>query len=122
MWRGTRAEPPFIVDSSHPPMPDDFSEHIITPRLVKAGRRNDAVKLFFTKGMGIPPIFVRMMGLLMPGWPKMANMAHAMPYDLAILWVTQTGKPSSVQAPNPALACSLTRNTVHCQVVTTLRS
>jgi hypothetical protein len=72
--------------------------------------------------MGIPPIFVRMMGLPMLEWSKIADVAHTIPYDLAVLWVTQTGQPSSVLAPNPSLACSLTRNTVHCQVVTTLRS
>jgi pimeloyl-ACP methyl ester carboxylesterase len=43
-------EPPFIVDESHPPMPDDLSNEIT--ELVAAGRRNDAVKLFFTKGDG----------------------------------------------------------------------
>jgi predicted 3-demethylubiquinone-9 3-methyltransferase (glyoxalase superfamily) len=29
----------------------------------------------------------------MPGWSKMAGMAHTMPYDLAIMAGTQTGKP-----------------------------
>jgi pimeloyl-ACP methyl ester carboxylesterase len=84
-------EPPFIVDESHPPMPDDLSNEIT--ELVAAGRRNDAVKLFFTKGMGIPPFGVTLMRFLMPGWSKMVGMAHTLPYDLAILEETQTGKP-----------------------------
>jgi hypothetical protein len=33
------------------------------------------------------------MRLLMPGWSKMAGMAHTLPYDLAILAGTQEGKP-----------------------------
>jgi pimeloyl-ACP methyl ester carboxylesterase len=84
-------EPPLIVDDSRPPMPKDFSNQIT--ELVAADRRNDAVKLFFTKGMGIPPFGVTLMRFLMPGWSKMTGMAHTVPYDLAILEETQAGKP-----------------------------
>ncbi|HMJ21111.1 MAG TPA: alpha/beta fold hydrolase [Terriglobales bacterium] len=84
-------EPPFIIDDSHPPMADDFIKQVT--ELVSAGRRNDAVKLFFAKGMGIPSIAVTLMRLLMPGWSKMAGMAHTLPYDLTILAGTQAGKP-----------------------------
>jgi pimeloyl-ACP methyl ester carboxylesterase len=96
-------EPPFIVDESRPPMPDDFAEQI--HKLVTADRRSDAVKLFFAKGMGIPTLFVTMMRLLMPGWSKMAAIAHTLRYDLAVLAGTQAGKPlpdkrwASAQAP-----------------------
>jgi pimeloyl-ACP methyl ester carboxylesterase len=83
-------EPPFIVDDSRPPMPDDFAEQIT--ELVSAGRRSDAVKFFFSKGMGIPAIFVALMRF-MPGWSKMTAMAHTLPYDIMILGDTQTGKP-----------------------------
>jgi len=84
-------EPPFIIDGSRPPMPDDFGNQLT--ELVSRGRRSAAVTLFFTKGMGIPPSAVTMMRLLMPGWSKMAGMAHTLPYDLAILAGTQEGKP-----------------------------
>jgi pimeloyl-ACP methyl ester carboxylesterase len=84
-------EPPFIIDDSHSPMPGDFIKQVTD--LVSAGRRNDAVKLFFTKGMGIPAIAVTLMRLLMPGWSKMADVAHTLPYDLTILAGTQAGKP-----------------------------
>ncbi len=96
-------EPPFIIDASRPPMPDDFTNQVSA--LVSAGRRNDAVKLFFAKGMGIPNFAVTLMRLLMPGWSKMVGMAHTMPYDLTILAGTQAGKPlpadrwASTQAP-----------------------
>lgn len=83
-------EPPFIVDDSRPPMPADLSNRI--KGLVAADQRNDAVKLFFTKGMGIPPFGVTLMRFLMPGWSKMTGMAHTLPYDLAVLDETQTGK------------------------------
>ena len=84
-------EPPFIVDASRPPMPEYLATQV--SHLVSQGRRDDAVKLFFTEGMGIPPFGVTLMRFLMPGWSKMAGMAHTVPYDLAILAGTQTGKP-----------------------------
>jgi pimeloyl-ACP methyl ester carboxylesterase len=96
-------EPPFIVDDSRPPIPDDFSQQVA--QLVSAGRRNDALKLFFRKAIGIPNFAANLMRFLMPGWSKMAGMAHTIPYDLAVLAGTQTGKPlpanrwTSVTAP-----------------------
>jgi pimeloyl-ACP methyl ester carboxylesterase len=96
-------EPPFIIDDSWPPMPNDFSDQVT--KLVSAGRRNDAVKLFFHKGMGIPSVIVTLMRLLMPGWSKMVDIAHTLPYDLAVLAGTQSGDPlpakrwASTQAP-----------------------
>jgi len=96
-------EPPFIIDGSRPPMPEDLSQQI--DRLVADNRRDDAAKHFFTHGMGIPPVFVTLMRLLMPGWSKMAAMTHTIRYDLAVLVGTQAGKPlpadrwASVQSP-----------------------
>ncbi len=84
-------EPPFIVDTSRPPMPRDFSHQV--SGLVSSGQRNDAVKLFFAKGMGLPGFAVTMMRWLMPGWSKMASVAHTIPYDLAVLDGTQSGEP-----------------------------
>jgi pimeloyl-ACP methyl ester carboxylesterase len=83
-------EPPFIVDDSRPPMPEDFARQMT--ELVARGRRSDAVKFFFSKGMGIPAIFVTLMRF-MPGWSKMIAMAHTLPYDLMIMEDTQKGKP-----------------------------
>jgi len=40
-------------------MPADFGNQIT--EMVSEGHPNDAVKLFFTKGMGIPPFAVTMM-------------------------------------------------------------
>ncbi|HEY6410925.1 MAG TPA: alpha/beta hydrolase, partial [Ktedonobacteraceae bacterium] len=40
-----------------------------------------------------PAMFVTMMRILMPGWSKMADIAHTIPYDLAVLAGTQLGKP-----------------------------
>lgn len=83
-------EPPFIVDDSRPPMPEDMANQIA--ELVAGGRRSDAVKLFFSKGMGIPGFFVTLMRF-MPGWSKSVAMAHTLPYDFMIMAGAQTGKP-----------------------------
>jgi pimeloyl-ACP methyl ester carboxylesterase len=88
-------EPPFIVDSSRPPMDTSLSGAI--DRQIAAGNRSEAVRLFFTKGMGIPSFGVTMMRFLMPGWSKMCAMAHTIPYDLAILDGTQAGQSLSVE-------------------------
>ncbi len=82
-------EPPFIVDNSRPPMPDDLGDQVT--ELALAGRRSDSVRLFFTKGMGIPNFAVTVMRFV-PGWSKMIGMAHTLPYDLAIMAGTQSGK------------------------------
>lgn len=83
-------EPPFIVDDSRPPMPADFVEGI--KELLTRGKRSDALRLFFSKAMGIPAIFITMMRL-MPSWSKSKSVAHTLPYDLAIMGNTQRGKP-----------------------------
>ncbi|MGC4055981.1 MAG: alpha/beta fold hydrolase [Paludibaculum sp.] len=84
-------EPPFIVDNTWPPMPEGLPRE--AAELASAGRRNEAVQLFFSKGMGIPAPAVTAMRYLMPGWSKMTGMAHTISYDLTIVAGTQTGKP-----------------------------
>lgn len=88
-------EPPFILDSSRSPMDTTLSNAI--DRQIAHGNRSEAVRLFFTKGMGIPSFGVTMMRLLMPGWSKMCAMANTVPYDLSILDGTQAGQPLPVE-------------------------
>jgi pimeloyl-ACP methyl ester carboxylesterase len=85
-------EPPFIVDDSRPPMPADFVEQI--KELLAKGKRNDALRLFFSTAMGIPGIFITLMRL-MPSWSKSRAVAHTLPYDLMVMGDTQQGKPLS---------------------------
>lgn len=98
-------EPPFIVDNSRPAIAEGLGQQISA--LVAQGRRNDAVRLFFTRGMGIPGPGVTLMRFLMPGWSKMAAMAHTAPYDLAILSGTQAGAPLPSNRWNSATAPTL---------------
>ena len=54
-------EPPFVIDSTRAPIPDDYEARINS--LVAAGKPGDAIKLFMGKGVGVPAIFVLMMAL-----------------------------------------------------------
>jgi len=81
-------EAPFIVDSSRPPVSDDWSR---IGDAVAAGRRSDAVKLFL-KAVGVPAIFISLMRL-MPSWRKLKAVAHTLPYDGALVRDFQSGEP-----------------------------
>jgi len=83
-------EPPLIVDESRPPLPEDFVRQVA--ELLAADRRGDALKLFLTKAMGIPALFVTLMRF-MPDWSKMKALAHTLPYDLMITAGSLTGRP-----------------------------
>ncbi len=98
-------EPPFIVDGSRPPMPDTLIQEIRAS--LSANNRDQAVALFFGKGMGIPGPEVTFMRWMLPAWSDMAKIAHTAPYDLMVLEGTQSGQPLPLnrwsQATAPAL-------------------
>jgi len=63
-----------------------FEDHLASEldRLVKAGRRGDAVELFQTKGVGIPAeVVVNMRNA--PFRPMLEKMAHTLVYEMTIL-------------------------------------
>lgn len=82
-------EPPFIIDDSRTPTPDDFIPQL-NARLA-AGRRGDAVKLFMQL-VQVPAFFI-MLTRLMPAWSKLKGVAHTLPYDMAIVKDFQRGEP-----------------------------
>jgi pimeloyl-ACP methyl ester carboxylesterase len=84
-------EAPFIVDASHPPIPEDFLARLND--LIASDRRGDAVKLFM-KLVGVPTVFIALMRV-MPAWPKLTAVAHTLPYDITIVKDNQRGKPLS---------------------------
>jgi pimeloyl-ACP methyl ester carboxylesterase len=49
-------EPPYIVDDSRPPVPQDYLEQLRT--MLREGRRGDMIELFFTQAVGLPAEFV----------------------------------------------------------------
>lgn len=79
-------EAPFVVDDSRKPIPRTWVEDLRTLP------PNDAIKYFFTKGIGLPGVFVTMMKL-MPAWKPMKAIAHTLPYDAELLGDNCFGNP-----------------------------
>jgi pimeloyl-ACP methyl ester carboxylesterase len=99
-------EAPFVVDDSRPPVPADYLTTL--QELTAADRRADIIRLFMTKGVGLPAFVVVMMRL-MPAWSKLKSVAHTAVYDATVLGDTGAGRPlpaerwSSVTAPTLVL-------------------
>jgi pimeloyl-ACP methyl ester carboxylesterase len=73
-------EPPYIVDGRPRPA-DDLVERLRA--LLDAGRRDDAMALFQTEGVGIPaPVVEGFRQTAM--WPGLVRLAHTLPYDVEI--------------------------------------
>ncbi len=83
-------EPPFMVDDSRPPLPEDYRERLLD--LLAADRPGDAVELFMTEAVGVPVDAVASMRSA-PYWPGLESVAHTLPYDDAIMGDTTSGAP-----------------------------
>ena len=83
-------EPPFIVDDSRPPVPDEYVVHL--QELVAVGRRGDAVAYFMIEGVGVPPEVVEQMRQA-PMWPGLEALAHTIAYDGMVMGDQMAGRP-----------------------------
>jgi pimeloyl-ACP methyl ester carboxylesterase len=87
-------EPPFIIDDSRPPLPEDYVTRLA--ELVSAGRRGDAVEYFMTQAMGLPAeAAAGMRGA--PFWPALEGVAHTLAYDGAVMEDTMGGDPKPLE-------------------------
>jgi pimeloyl-ACP methyl ester carboxylesterase len=95
-------EPPFIIDDSRPPLPDDYVAQLNAA--ITAGRRGDAVEIFMTKAIGIPAEYLAGMreappmladdgAMQPPPWAEMEAVAHTLAYDGTIMGDTMAGRP-----------------------------
>jgi pimeloyl-ACP methyl ester carboxylesterase len=97
-------EPPFIIDDSRPPLPEDYVQQLNAA--TAADRPGDAVEIFMTKALLIPADFVNMMrnapmsqtfgdetGAKPPEWAEMEKVAHTLAYDGMIVKDFLAGKP-----------------------------
>jgi pimeloyl-ACP methyl ester carboxylesterase len=82
-------EPPFIVDGTRAPMPDDWLPRL--KQLVAGHRSGDAVKMFM-RFVGAPAVFTAVMPLT-PVWGKLKAAAPTLPYDVTIVHDHQRGIP-----------------------------
>jgi pimeloyl-ACP methyl ester carboxylesterase len=95
-------EVPFIVDDSRTPVPDDYLPKLRS--LNAAGRRSDAVDVFFTDALGMPPEAVAGMHDA-PFWADLEKVAPTIAYDAAFMEGTMRGAPlpadrwASIAAP-----------------------
>ena len=85
-------EPPFIVDDSRPPLPDDYVSHL--KGLAATDRRGEAVEYFMTTGVGVPAEAIPSMRES-PFWPSLEAVAHTLWYDGVIMGENMVGKPLS---------------------------
>ena len=83
-------EPPFVVDDSRDPVPEDIVEQL--KDLVASGRRGDAAETFMTKGSLMPADMVAGMRT-QPFWPSVEAVAHTLVYDAVIMNGTMLGTP-----------------------------
>jgi pimeloyl-ACP methyl ester carboxylesterase len=73
-------EPPYVTDPTRPPLP---TQQQLT-ELVEAGRRDQAIELFMTRGADVPAeVVAGMKG--QPFWPAMEAVAHTLAYEAAIV-------------------------------------
>jgi pimeloyl-ACP methyl ester carboxylesterase len=82
-------EPPFIVDQSRPPYPEDYVDHLAG--LIASGRRGDAAA-YAMANAGVPAPVVEQMRS-QPFWGAFEAVAHTLVYDGAVMGETQRGRP-----------------------------
>jgi pimeloyl-ACP methyl ester carboxylesterase len=75
-------EPPFRPDDSYPALSADLPDRLA--ELVAAGRRGDAVELYQTEAVGIPPEVVAEFRAA-PFRPALETLAHTLVYDATIV-------------------------------------
>ncbi|HEU5379451.1 MAG TPA: alpha/beta hydrolase [Ktedonobacteraceae bacterium] len=75
-------EPPYIVDDSRPPVPQDYLEQLRT--MLREGRRGDMIELFFTQAIGMPAEFVAPMRQS-PFWAAQEAVAPTLVNDTILM-------------------------------------
>jgi pimeloyl-ACP methyl ester carboxylesterase len=81
-------EPPFGVDESRPPLPENYITHLTD--LIASGRRGDAVEYFMSKAVGVPAEMLSGMRH-MPMWPDLEAAAPTLLYDQAVMDASMQG-------------------------------
>jgi pimeloyl-ACP methyl ester carboxylesterase len=84
-------EPPFVVDDSRPPVPDDLVDELAN--LLAAGRRSDVATVYLTKGAAMPAEAVAQMRADSYWETDVIPVAHTLLYDAIVMSGTMTGQP-----------------------------
>jgi len=86
-------EPPFIVDGSRPPLPEDYVTQLT--EMIASGQRGDAVAFFMTRAVGMPAEAIAPMRQA-PIWSALeaaAPLSHTLAYDGTIMGDMMSGHP-----------------------------
>ena len=75
-------EPPYILEGSRPPVPQDYKEQLA--QLLREGRKGDMIELFLTKAVGMPVEFVAPMRQS-PFWAAQEAFAPTLIYDATLM-------------------------------------
>jgi pimeloyl-ACP methyl ester carboxylesterase len=83
-------EPPYIVDDSRSPRPDDYVEHL--EELAREGKGREIFEYFMTTAVGMPSEMVKPMldSAMVAG---MEALAHTVSYDGRVMGSTMSGNP-----------------------------
>ena len=95
-------EPPFSLDENSRPPADQVERY---DEMIAAGRRGDAVELFMSKVVGLPPEFVAY-ARTQPFWQEQEALAHTLAYDATIMgdYSLPTERAASVTVPTLVMA------------------
>jgi pimeloyl-ACP methyl ester carboxylesterase len=97
-------EPPFIIDDSRPPPPENYVTRI--NELIAANRRGEAVAFWMTEVVRAPAEGVAQMRNA-PTWPALEALAHTLTYDIAVLGDNMAGDPLLTDQWRAAIAPTL---------------
>jgi pimeloyl-ACP methyl ester carboxylesterase len=75
-------EPPYIPAGSRPRPGQDVADRLVA--LIEANRRDEAVVLYQSEVIGLPPEYTEAMRAG-DGWTWLTGLAHSLPYDYALL-------------------------------------
>lgn len=87
-------EPPFVIDDSRPPIPNDYVSHL--RQLIADGDPEGALMYFMTVAVGIPPEYIDGMKEA-PFWASSVAVAHTISYDGEIMGETMYGDPAALE-------------------------
>lgn len=83
-------DPPFIIDDSRPPLPDDYVEQL--EEAIAADDRGKAVEIFMTQALLVPEEHLEPMKND-PMWKDMERLAHTLAYDGTVVKDVMAGEP-----------------------------
>lgn len=109
-------EPPFILDDSRPPLPEDYMEQL--DEAIAADDRSAAVEIYMTQALLVPDEHLGPMRND-PMWADMKELAHTLAYDGAIVRDVMAGEPwpaetwTSVSSPTLVVSGEMSETFFH---------